>query len=84
MSDSNKFGTRFLANRSHAVYYAKVLRRANSACKTGGPEMIRGLALFDLERRNIEAGQSWANAHSELDESAADISIYYGEAGSIV
>ncbi|HUT37308.1 MAG TPA: tetratricopeptide repeat protein [Planctomycetota bacterium] len=48
------------AQARHAAHYAGVLRSAKELYKQGGDAILRGLALFDLERPNIEAGQAWA------------------------
>ena len=51
------------ARARHAAHYAEVLQQAHQGYLRGREEMIRGLAMFDLERRNIEAGQAWAAWH---------------------
>ena len=48
------------AEARHAAHYAAVLRTARGLYEQGGEGVLRGLALFDVERANIEAGQAWA------------------------
>src|SRR5262249_38210857 len=52
----------------HAEHYQSVIEEAGSHYEQGGEALTRGLALFDLEWANIEAGQAWANRN------AADVS----------
>ena len=58
----------------HAKYYEAVLRKANELYKQGGEALKRGLGLFDLESGNIQAGQAWAAAHADKDDTAAKLS----------
>ena len=44
----------------HAIYYAKLASQIEKAVFTGGSEFHHSLKLWDLEQRNIEAGQYWA------------------------
>ena len=48
------------ARTRHAGHYGEVLARANNLYLTGGACVLQGLALFDAERANIEAGHLWA------------------------
>ena len=59
------------AQSRHAQYYWDMLRQANEFYQQGGESITHGLSLFDLERPNIEAGQTWAAGHSTEDGSAA-------------
>jgi tetratricopeptide (TPR) repeat protein len=61
----------------HAQYYETVLRAANSAYRQGGAALMRGLILFDTERVNIEAGQSWTAMHANTNDTAARLCIAY-------
>jgi len=70
------------AGRRHAVHYEAVLRAANALYKQGGESVGRGLALFDLERENVEAGQAWATRHVGEDEAAAQLCNAYPDAGT--
>jgi len=61
----------------HAQHYLRVIRSADGLYQQGGESMMRGLALFDQEWGNIQAGQSWAAAHSESDREAATLCSDY-------
>lgn len=61
----------------HAQFYETVLRSANDAYKQGGAALMRGLVLFDTERVNIEAGQSWAATRASNDDIVARLCIAY-------
>jgi tetratricopeptide (TPR) repeat protein len=51
----------------HAKHYLERLLHGQQFFRQGGEATLQGLAIFDLERLNIEAGQAWAalNAHSD-------------------
>jgi len=68
----------------HARHYADVLGGSKQLYKEGGRSILRGLALFDLERGNIEAGQSWAAAHEEKNGEAAQLCSSYPDRGVYV
>ena len=53
------------ARARHARHYCGVLATANDLYLKGGERVLAGLALYDLEQRNIAAGQAWAAAHIE-------------------
>lgn len=72
---------RAIAQRRHAEHYLSVLRSAKRLYKQGHESVRAGLALFDLERPNIEAGQRWAAERAESDESAARLCCDYPGAG---
>lgn len=65
------------AHRNHAKHYLKVLSSAGELYKSGHDSIAQGLALFDLERINIEAGQAWAANKSEQDLEAASLCVKY-------
>ena len=72
-------------HKQHAVYYKAVLGQADELYGQGGTAMLRGLALFDLERSNIEAGQSWVAAQGvDADEYAAELGFSYADSGLYV
>ncbi len=64
----------------HAAYYKNVLTEANDLYLKGNEDILAGLALFDRERTNIEAGQAWAAAHP-ADPAAARLCNLYPDAG---
>ena len=68
----------------HAAHYLLVLSECDDLYLNGGDAIKSGLALFDLERRNIEAGQEWACRHSGGDEAAARVCNKYPDAGVYV
>lgn len=60
------------AQRRHAGHYLSVLGSADDLYKKGGDSVLKGLALFDAEWGNIQAGQVWVATHSESDDIAAE------------
>ncbi|NIM04953.1 MAG: tetratricopeptide repeat protein [Armatimonadetes bacterium] len=72
------------AGRRHAEHYKDVLAVAGDLYLKGGKEMMAGLALFDVERRNIVAGQAWAAAHWKEDDAAARLCSYYPGAADLL
>ena len=61
-----------------------MLRLANDLYLKGGDDVTRGLALFDLERGNMDAGQGWAAANVEGDDAAARSCNDYPGTGAYV
>ena len=80
MSDDERSAT----GMRHATHYLTVLGECNLLYIKGGDAIISGLALFDVERRNIEAGQEWARQHSSGDEGAARLCNKYPGVGVYV
>ena len=70
-------GERLDAARRHAAYYLGVLGEANRLYLEGDDRVVEGLALFDLERANVEAGQAWAASYSAWDNEATQLSSAY-------
>jgi len=52
--------------------------------RLGREEISKGLALFDRERANIEAGQAWAATHAKTDDEAARLCSEYPDWGTQV
>jgi tetratricopeptide (TPR) repeat protein/beta-phosphoglucomutase-like phosphatase (HAD superfamily) len=77
MSDDKRHATRM----RHAAHYLKVLGECNELYLKGGDAIKSGLALFDLERRNIEAGQERACQRASEDDAAAWLCDEYPQAG---
>jgi tetratricopeptide (TPR) repeat protein len=75
---------RAAAQRRHAAHYRAVLALAGDLYEKGGEYLMRGLALFDLESPNIQAGQYWATAHADKDDEAARLCNSYPNAGAYV
>ncbi len=69
------------AHRRHASHYRAVLAEANALYLRGGPDLLRGLRLFDLEWTNVRAGQAWAADHIAGDQAAAELTWKYPDAG---
>src|SRR5262245_55812241 len=66
-----------IAKWRHAAYYQTVLAAAEKLYLQGGNSVIRGLALFDLERTNIEAGHTWVVEQADDDKTATELCIAY-------
>jgi tetratricopeptide (TPR) repeat protein len=73
---------RSTAERLHARHFLKVLREANTLYQEGGEALARGLALFDREWENIQAGQAWAAQIAASDEEATFLCSEYPRAGA--
>lgn len=72
---------RAVAQGLHATHYMIGLGAANRLYLEGGEAIIRGLALFDLERANIDAGHTWAEEQTVVDTDAMKLCIFYPSAG---
>ena len=70
--------------RRFARHYCMVLATCNSLYEEGNKSMLRGLAFFDREWRNIRVGQAWAETRMKRSQNAAQLCIYYPEAGAYV
>lgn len=68
----------------HAGHYETVLRSAKELYKQGGKFILQGLALFDLESSNIQAGFAWAAANAEKSEVATRLCNEYPDAGAYI
>ena len=73
-----------VAAERHAQHYCRVLRGAGQLYLMGGPNQWEGLRLFDAERENIEAGQTWAAALWERKEAARRLASAYPDVGAYV
>lgn len=80
MSDDERHATQL----RHAAHYLIVLEECNAFYLKGSDAIKSGLALFDVERRNIETGQEWACQHSSGDEVAAQLCNQYPPIGVYV
>ena len=70
--------------RLHAMHYQTVLADAVGLYLEGGQTVRGGLMLFDLEWRNIETGQAWAETEAGGNDQAALLCIAYPDAGAYV
>jgi len=66
----------------HAQYYMRILQSANELYVQGGEAISKGRALFDQEKLNIEAGQSWSAAHLDVDDEAMRLCNEYPTLGA--
>ncbi|HVF66849.1 MAG TPA: tetratricopeptide repeat protein [Pyrinomonadaceae bacterium] len=75
-------GERIMTGMRHSAHYAGVLRLAHELYKQGGEGVTRGLTLLDLEWRNFQAGQAWAEVKSDEYETAMELCGDYPDAGT--
>ena len=73
---------RAAAQRRHAEFFLTVLKSADEMYLKGGEALSQGLALFDRERANIEAGQAWACSQPPEDRDAGRLCSAYAGAGA--
>ena len=67
----------FQAGARHSRHYLEVIGRALDTYLRGGEGVLEGLRLFDHERAQIEAGQSWAAEHAGSEDDAAALAQDY-------
>ena len=72
------------AGLRHSKRFLSVIGTANESYAEGGESLMRGLALFDLEWGNIQAGQEWAAKGAEHDSRAAEFCSGYPARGAYV
>jgi tetratricopeptide (TPR) repeat protein len=70
------------AHRRHAQYYLDMLRAADALYLRGSASVEHGVALFDQEWDNIQAGQAWVAAHARQDSETACLCSAYPDAGA--
>ena len=68
----------------HAAHYAAVLGRADDLYVKDAEGVLEGIALFDLERWNLEVGQGFATENAGRDDTAARLCSMYPNAGAYV
>jgi tetratricopeptide (TPR) repeat protein len=73
---------RATAQKRHAAHYLRVITAADELYKKGGESVTKGLALFDAEWANIEAGHAWAARNAESDDDVAKWCLAYPHAGA--
>ncbi len=74
-----------VAAQRHAEYYYKVLSVTNQIFKQGKENFLAGLKIFDQEKANIMAGQSWAETNMDGNFPAAvELCKSYPNAGAYV
>lgn len=69
---------RITALLRHAAHYLKILGECGTLYLEGEESVKNSLALFDMERRNIEAGQKFASQLANEHEVAARLCNAYG------
>jgi tetratricopeptide (TPR) repeat protein len=68
-----------------ATHYRDVLTATKKLYKEGGESLLRGLALFDLEWGNIQAGHAWVAAQADAaDADVVRLGMTYPHAGVYV
>ena len=76
---------RAVGQKRFATHYKDVLAAANELYLEGGESLLRGLALFDLEWGNIQAGHAWVAAQADAaDADVARLGMTYPDAGVYV
>jgi len=76
---------RAVGQKRFATHFRDVLSAANELYEEGGESLLRGLALFDLEWGNIQAGHSWVAAQADAtDIDVARLGLTYFDAGAYV
>lgn len=68
------------AKLRHAQYYSKVVLQAEDVYTEG--DVLKGLALFDLERINIDAAWNWIISRSDLE--AQNLSMEYSNSTILI
>lgn len=67
-----------VARFRHAEHYLGILRSAESLYFGGNQNVGAGLGQFDLERENINLGQTWASEHYQNNKETAELCKDYG------
>jgi tetratricopeptide (TPR) repeat protein len=70
------------AAQCHAGHYGAILATAEDLYRKGGESLMSGLALFDIEWGNIQAGQTWIAAHAAQDHKATRSCSNYPDLGT--
>lgn len=68
----------------HASYYGATLETIDDLYLEGGESIMRGLALFDIEWGNIQAGWAWVKENSAKHGEAAQLCSDYPTGGAYV
>jgi tetratricopeptide (TPR) repeat protein len=76
---------RAVGQKRFATHYKEVLTVTKGLYKKGGESLLRGLALFDLEWGNIQAGHAWVTAQADTaDVDVVWLGMTYPDAGAYV
>jgi len=72
---------RATGRKRHAIHYMEILTAAENLYRQGDESITQGLALFDLEWENVQAGQTWAAVCAAKDDTALVMcALYPGQA----
>jgi hypothetical protein len=63
ITEGDKDGLLYEAERRHAFYYASIFKSINELYFQGNEHIAKAFALFDSERTNIEVAFNWASNH---------------------
>jgi tetratricopeptide (TPR) repeat protein len=73
---------RAVGQKRFATHYKDVLATADKLYEDGGESLLRGMALFDLEWGNIQAGHAWVAAQADAaDADVTRLGMTYPDAG---
>lgn len=76
---------RLAGQKRHATHYLDVLLHCDDLYQEGGAPLVHGLALFDLEWGNIQAGHTWVAAQGvEVDDEVARLGMDYPGMGAYI
>ncbi len=76
---------RAVGQKRFATHYRDVLAAADELYLEGNESLLRGLALFDLEWGNIQAGHAWVAAQADAaDADVTRLGMTYPDAGAYV
>lgn len=75
---------RWIARERHSRHYLGVLNSADRLYLKGGEDLINGLKLFDLEWRNIQAGQAFAAVEATRSGAGTRLCSDYPNAGTLL
>lgn len=76
-------GSFTVASARHAAYYAALAHYADNLYREGGEYIREGLALFDRERANIDAGWAWVQQH-RADDTIDRLLLAYADGTTII
>jgi tetratricopeptide (TPR) repeat protein len=75
---------RLAVKKIHATYFKDVLTQTSKLYLKGGDSILSGLALYDLERENVEAALAWAASLLGQNKTATILSSEYYYNGAYV
>ncbi|MCC7160990.1 MAG: tetratricopeptide repeat protein [Anaerolineae bacterium] len=66
----------------HTIHFLTILREGENLYLAGGDATARGLALFDLERGNLQHCEKWITENANHDAAADQLCVVYPDAGA--